>query len=252
MRSLLIALGLVVAAWALAPQNSLAQNIRQQAVHFQAGASSATLSGRIQGDEAVDYKLSAKAGQRMRVTLQTSTGATTFNVLPPGSNAAIGRGDTSGNAWTGTLPADGEYAVRVHQLRSAARRYETANYTLTVGITGPAGTARANDAKVAGTAYHATGRVPCSVGTDAKGSVQCSFGVIRGAPGIAEVYLAPPGFDVKLHPDQVETVLIFSGNSVTSRDPSQRVTTERIGDEWSIGVNNFRFYRIPEAVIVGG
>jgi hypothetical protein len=66
------------------------------------------------------------------------------------------------------------------------------------------------------------------------------------------VQLAPPGYDVTLHRDQVESVLIFHGNSVTSRDPSQKITAEKVGDDWFIGVNNFRFYTIPEAVIVGG
>lgn len=36
-----------------------------------------------------------------------------------------------------------------------------------------------------GTPYHATGMVPCSVGTDAPGSAQCSFGVIRSGVGTA-------------------------------------------------------------------
>lgn len=73
----------------------------------------------------------------------------------------------------GTLPVDGDYTVRVYLMRSAARRNETAEYTLTVGI---------------------TGQVSCSVGPDPKGSAQCSFGVIRGpAAGQAEVRLAPPG-----------------------------------------------------------
>jgi len=34
--------------------------------------------------------------------------------------------------------ADGEYTIRVYLMRSAARRNEIANYTLTVGITGSA------------------------------------------------------------------------------------------------------------------
>jgi hypothetical protein len=108
-------------------------------------------------------------------------------------------------------------------VRAAARRNEKATYTLTVGITGRA------DAKVAGTPYHATGIIPCSVGTDPKGSAQCSVGVIRGENGNAEVYLADPGFDVTLHKDKLR-VLRFAGSRVTSKDPKE----------------------IPDAVIVGG
>jgi hypothetical protein len=247
-------IAVIVAALTSAPPQpgTLAADVRQR-VSFATGASSAMISGSIMGRGAVPYVLSAKAGQTMSVTLETDNGANSFNVLPPGSEAAIGRGEVSGNQWTGVLPVDGEYVVDVFLMRSAARRNETANYTLTVGITGsPAGVAAGGDGKVAGTPYHATGKVPCSVGTDPKGSEQCSFGVIRRAPGSAEVSLAPAGYDVTLHPDQIETVLIFSGTTVTSRDPARGVSAQKQGDDWSIAVDNFHYYSIPEAVIVGG
>ena len=32
----------------------------------------------------------------------------------------------------------------------------------------------------------------------------------------------------------------------------ERVTFEKKGDEWSITVNGFQYYSIPDAVIVGG
>lgn len=219
--------------------------IRTERIQFKSGADGATIKNRIEGDEIVDYLLGGKAGQTMHVTLQTSNLANTFNVLPPGSSAAIAVGAILGNNWTGTLPVDGDYTVRVYLMRSAARRNETANYTLSVGITGRV------DAKVAGTPYHATGKVPCSVGTDPKGSAQCSFGVLRGAPGQAEVHLASPGFDVTLHKDKLR-ILKFAGGVVTSPDPKEKVAFEKRGDEYSIGVNDFYYYVIPEAVIDGG
>jgi len=219
--------------------------IRTVRVQFKKGTDEATIKSRIKGYEIVDYRLGAKAGQIMRVTLQTKNGANYFNVLPPGSDAAIAIGSNLGNKWTGTLPVDGDYTIRVYLMRSAARRNETANYTLSVGV------ARRADAKVAGTPYHATGTVPCSVGTDPRGSANCSFGVIRSAPGHAEVHLASPGYDVKLHKDQVR-VLRFDGDTVSSPDPNAKVKTEKQGDNWSIGVNDFYYYVIPDAVIVGG
>jgi hypothetical protein len=219
--------------------------LRAERVRFKTGSAQAIIKNRIKGYEVVDYLLGAQAGQTMSVHLKTSNGANYFNVVPPGSNAAIAMGEILGNQWTGTLPADGDYTVRVYLMRSAARRNETANFTLTVGITGRA------DAKVAGTPYHATGTVPCSVGTDPKGSVQCSFGVIRSSLGQAEVYLASPGYDVTLHKDQLR-VLKFVGSAVTSFDFKEKVESEKQGDDWSIGVNDFYFYVIPEAVINGG
>lgn len=114
-----------------------AGEMKTRAVQFAKGHSSVTIKGKIKGYEAIDYTLRAKAGQTLSVTLKTGNGANYFNVLPPGRNdAAIYVGSTGGNEWTGALPADGEYKLRVYLMRSAARRNETASYTLTVGITG--------------------------------------------------------------------------------------------------------------------
>lgn len=223
----------------------VAAQIKVQRISFAAGASSATIKGSVTGDEIVDYKLGARAGQKMSVTLKTSNTSNYFNVLPPGSQAGFFNGSSGGNQWTGSLPVDGDYTVRVYLMRSAARRKEKASYSLTVGISGNL------DAKVAGTPYHATGKVPCSVGPDPKGSAQCSFGVIRGGAGKAEVYLADPGFDVTLHKDKLR-ILRFSGSSVTSSNPKEKVTATKQGDNRSIGINDFYFYTIPEAVINGG
>lgn len=223
-----------------------ADEIRTQAVQFAKGHSSATIKGTIKGSLTIDYTLRAKAGQIMSVELKSGNGANYFNVLPPGSNdTAIFIGSTSGNDWTGPLPADGEYKVRVYLMRSAARRNETANYTLTVGITGSPqasdfGKAPASDAKVKGTPYHATGPLPCAMGNDK--SVQCEFGVIRGKPGNAEVHITPPG--------GLKRVLIFMGDKV-STDAGEKIKAVKHGDEWSIEVNDYEHYRIPEAVISG-
>jgi len=215
--------------------------IERRPVQFAKGASSATVKGTIKGDQTIDYVLRAKAGQTMRVKLDTRHTALYFNVLPPGSETALHVGSTSGNEWAGALPADGEYTVRTYLMRSAARRNESGSYTMTIGITGAAvqGAAPAGDAKVPGTPYNATGKVPCSLGADPER--QCDFGVIRGAAGSAEVHVTPPGTNKR--------VLKFSGSTV-STDGTVKATKR--GDEWSIEVNDFEKYRIPEAVITGG
>jgi len=224
-----------------------ADAIKKQAVQFAKGTSSATIKGTIKGDQTIDYTLRARAGQTMSVTLVTKHGANYFNVLPPGSNdVGIYSGATDGNEWTGALPADGEYKVRVYLMRSAARRNEVANYTLTVGITGaprPAefGRAPASDAKDKRTGYHATGPLPCRMGNDKP--VQCEFGVIRGKPGNAEVHITPPG--------GFKRVLTFMGDTVTTT-PGQNLKAVKQGDKWSVEVNDYEHYTIPEAVILGG
>ena len=243
----LLMVGVLVSASSLAVA---ADGIESRPLQFAKGTSSATVKGSLKGDKTIDYKLRAKAAQTMSVTLKTSNAANYFNVLPPGSTGeAIFIGSSSGNDWTGPLPADGEYTVRVYLMRSAARRNETADYTLTVGISGSAatsaalGAAPAGDAKVKGTLYHATGKVPCSMGSAPQGSAQCDFGVIRGKPGNAEVHLTPPG--------GFKRVLTFAGGTVTS-EAGAKVKASKSGDLWSVDVNDYEHYRIPDAVISGG
>lgn len=216
-------------------------------VQFKKGTSSATIEGSIKGSQTIDYTLRARAGQTMSVMLATKHGANYFNVLPPGSNdEALFVGSSGGNEWTGALPADGEYKVRVYLMRSAARRNEAANYTLKVGIAGTSrptefGKAPASDAKVKGTGYHATGPLPCRMGNDEP--IQCEFGVIRGEPGNAEVHITPPG--------GLTRVLTFMGANVTT-NPGEKVEAVKQGYDWSVKVNDYEHYTIPEAVIWGG
>ena len=222
-------------------------DIQTSPVQFKKGTRSATIEGSIKGGQTIDYTLRARAGQTMSVMLATKHGANYFNVLPPGSNdEALFVGSSGGNEWTGVLPADGEYKVRVYLMRSAARRNEAANYTLKVGIAGTSrptefGKAPASDAKVKGTGYHATGPLPCRMGNDKP--IQCEFGVIRGEPGNAEVHITPPG--------GLTRVLTFMGANVTT-NPGEKVEAVKQGYDWSVKVNDYKHYTIPEAVISGG
>ena len=224
--------------------------IQSKPVQFAKGATSATVQGTLTGEQTVDYKLRARAGQTMKVSLKTSNGANYFNVLPPGSqDVAIFIGSSDGNDWTGTLPADGEYSIRVYLMRSAARRNEVADYSLTVGITGSAaaipglGTPRANDEKVPGTQYHATTFVPCSFGNAPRGSSQCDAGVIRGKLGNGEVHITLPGGKTR--------VLTFIGDKV-SADGGATVQAVKNGDTWLVNVNGDEHYTIFESLISGG
>jgi hypothetical protein len=118
---------------------ALAQSpIRKEPVHFKTGESSATIKGTIKGDDTVDYVLGAQKGQSMVVTLATTNRSAYFNVLPPGSEEAIFIGSTSGEKYEGTLPASGDYTVRLYLMRSAARRGEAASYTIKFAVTGAA------------------------------------------------------------------------------------------------------------------
>jgi hypothetical protein len=124
-------------------------DIRQEPVEFRKGSTHATLKGKIKGYQGVDYLLRGKAGQKLTVDFKPENSSAYFNVLPPGSEEALFVGSTSGDRYEGELPADGTYTVRVYLMRNAARRNETAAYTLDVGIGGES--RPRPDAKPAGT-----------------------------------------------------------------------------------------------------
>ena len=126
MRSRLASVLLLAAA-----TTATAAGIRSERVKFAPGATSATIEGKIKGDATVDYILAAKQGQYANISLGTKNSATYFNILAPGGGeTALFNGSIGGNQYEGTLPASGDYRVRVYMMRSAARRGEVATYRL--------------------------------------------------------------------------------------------------------------------------
>lgn len=109
---------------------SLAQDAHT--VHFAPGTTGATIKAAITGDSFIDYRLSAKAGQEMDITL---SGTAYFNVLPPGSSGeAIFIGANEGEAFSGTLSTSGTYTVRIYQMGAAADEGQTQKFTLDIDI----------------------------------------------------------------------------------------------------------------------
>jgi hypothetical protein len=111
-------------------------SIQQKAVQFPKGKEGVTLKGRIKGDTTVDYQLVAREGQTMTVTLKSSNRMNYFNILPPGADSALFVSADSSNHYSGALPKNGSYTVRVYLMRAAARRNEVADYSLDIRITG--------------------------------------------------------------------------------------------------------------------
>lgn len=129
-------LGILVLLPLVAVPARAQEDIRTERVAFKPGATGATVKGFIKGPETVDYKVAAKAGQTMTVSLRGSNRFTYFNVLPPGSAEAIFVGaSATEQRFEGALPASGDYTVRVFLMRNAARRDESSSYALTVSLT---------------------------------------------------------------------------------------------------------------------
>ncbi len=115
---------------------SAAPGIQQKQVQFKKGETGATIKGTIKGDQTIDYQLRADAGQVMVVAFKPSNASAYFNVLPPSSEEAIFVGSSAGNSFSADLKTSGVYTIRVYLMRNAARRNESASYTLDVGVSG--------------------------------------------------------------------------------------------------------------------
>lgn len=237
-RSLFLAL--LLGAGSAAP--ALAE-IRAEPVRFEKGRNGATLKGTIRGDETVDYRLRATAGQILDVNLQANNRSAYFNVLPPNDDTALFVGSLSGNSFNGALPRDGEYTVRVYLMRNAARRNESARYTVNFTMAGDkavSGTAAANPPAI----YDASGKIKCATGKPPPDQ-WCEFRVVRHlASGSAQIWIVHTG--TPLH-----RVLHFAGKRFTT-DDGAGVSAKRQDDNWLVSVGGREFYLIPDALIHGG
>lgn len=251
-----------------------AQEPRVERVEFEPGAGSASIEDQIRGYETVRYLLGARAGQQIDITLETTHGATYFNVLPagyePGRDAATFMGETGGNHYSSELATDGDVMIEVYMMRSAARRNEVAKYDLRVAI---AGEPLAGD--------HPASKGPWPVDTDASGDLpcarggtsferqafdsQCPFRVKRNSYG-ATIWVVRPGDDRE--PSSLEfedlRILYFEGNQpgaepamdlndTFSTSDGAEIGWDRDEDTWIVNIDGGQErYWIPDAVIWGG
>ncbi|MCS7079168.1 MAG: hypothetical protein NZ585_03845 [Chloracidobacterium sp.] len=109
------------------------QSSRPVRLRFTPGAFSTTVSGTLTGYAYRDYVVRARAGQVLSFALSRSTPQPVGVVLPAGGGDPLPGGeDRTGHV---TLPADGDYIVRVLLMRNDARRTKRAiRFSLTVEI----------------------------------------------------------------------------------------------------------------------
>jgi hypothetical protein len=248
MKTWLVAVIVAVIPLITIPAEADLKNPIQERVSFAKGASSATIKGQLKGDETVDYVLRASAGQTLTVTPETSHGANYYNVLPPNStDAAMFIGQFGGD-FKGILPTDGDYTIRVYLMRSAARRNESSNYTLTVSVTGkPLGAVPASqDAVIPGTPYHASTRLTCVANPYAETKPQqCeAFVIRRGFDGTATVEIKQKG--------EVKRRILFLKGKPLASDSSESMTVTRQGDVTTVKFDSGEHYEIFDALIFGG
>ena len=221
--------------------------IRQEEVQFAKGASSAVIKGQLKGDATIDYTVRAAAGQTLAVKLQKSNAQNYFNVLPPGSTGvAMFVGDTGEN-YSGLLPTDGDYTIRVYLMRPAARRGEASSYTLTIGVTGqplppiPA----SKDARLPGTPYHASAKIRC-VPAFETAQRDCDVFVIRRSfDGTATV-------DIPGSADKRSILFVKGKPAASNAQAMDAMTSEREGDTTIVKFGSQERYEIPDALVTGG
>ena len=221
--------------------------IRQEKVQFAKGASSAVIKGQLKGDAMVDYVVRAAAGQTLSVELQKTNAQNYFNVMPPGSTGSAMFVGDSGENYSGVLPTDGDYIVRVYLMRPAARRGESSNYTLTIGASGKAlaPIAASQDALVPGTSYHASAKVKCVPAFETTPRECDAFVIRRGFDGTATIDI--PGSGGK------RSILFVKGKPTASNAQAMdALTSERKGDVTIVKLGTSERYEIPDALVTGG
>jgi hypothetical protein len=155
-RLVAIRLTIVAVAWFAAPAFAQDAPGRTEQVQFAAGSSGTTVSGAIKGRELVSYLVGAESGQTMAVRLTSASTSIYFNIYEPGrgpGDQALVVSDQLGtnpmvldpNSVSAELPTSGTYTVSVYLIRAAARRGETADYTLDLSVTGDLGAIVQND-----------------------------------------------------------------------------------------------------------
>jgi hypothetical protein len=155
-------------------------------------------------------------------------------------------GSTSGNRFSGVLPADRDYSIRVYLMRNAARRNESASYTLTVDVTGQplAATPAARDALIPGTPFHASAKVVCAPPFGATMRECDAFVIRRGFDGTATV-------EVRWGEGLKRRILFVKGKPVAA-DATAALSVERRGDVSVVYFGGDERFEIPDALVTGG
>ncbi|HQZ98110.1 MAG TPA: hypothetical protein PLP21_17445 [Pyrinomonadaceae bacterium] len=105
-------------------------------VKFRQGASSGVYSNTVTGYGSVDFYIRAKAGQTMSAKLTSTNKFLYFVVLKDlTSMEAVADEARDTTNWSGELPADGSYIVRVFLVRAEARRNKRpVKFSVRIGV----------------------------------------------------------------------------------------------------------------------
>ncbi len=103
-----------------------------QRIQFAPGATSATVSGRLQNATPANYLLGALAGQTMRIELLSDNGVADFSLRGASGGQLLKPLEARDSIWTGTLPSTQDYVIQIASLAN-----ESPTYQLSVEIGSP-------------------------------------------------------------------------------------------------------------------
>lgn len=90
-----------------------------QLIQFAAGDNDTTVEAQVQGYESCSFRMQGQAGQKIKVELEGSSYLTALLFAPSNDGTSL---QPPGDRIEATLPASGEYELRVGLVRAEARR----------------------------------------------------------------------------------------------------------------------------------
>ena len=158
-------------------------------------------------------------------------------------------GSSSGTRFSRRLPIDGEYTIRVYLMQAAARRHESSRFSLEVRLTGqplPPLSAR-QDALIAGTPFHASANIACTVDIRQAPASCKAFVIRRRLDGTATV-------EVRWQEGTLQNtarILFVKGRPVSS-DAIGPLSHARQGDVTRVRLGSGASFEVPDALVSGG
>lgn len=110
--------------------SSFAQS--RSVVRFPKGQTQTTVRGAVRTSRYIDYIVSARIGQIISVKLDAKNPDLKFVVYDP--NKEIPDGATNVRSWTASIPASGDYAIRVILPRNGSRAETSASYAVSFSL----------------------------------------------------------------------------------------------------------------------
>ena len=107
-----------------------AEDAPKKPQRIEASAGEVTQKGEIKGEESLEYVISAQVGQSLSIVLEASNRSAHFDVVGPGSETPFYVGAVSGDRFQQNVRENGDHLVRVYIVRRAARKGESASYSI--------------------------------------------------------------------------------------------------------------------------